>query len=112
MRNLITKEEIIERNSDFLYRLLIDFLHLEIHEDSFDLIYSFLEVPNFRNGEYEGNQYILRKVNNEDILIFDMFIEMEEVEEVGEGFNIRTLKLSVKEMLYIMDNINDWRVHK
>ncbi|MFD1992412.1 hypothetical protein ACFSGI_20775 [Paenibacillus nicotianae] len=47
MRNLITEEEIIERNSDFLYRLLIDFLYLEIHEDSFDLIYSFLEVPNF-----------------------------------------------------------------
>lgn len=109
MRNLITKEEIIERSSDFLYRLLIDFLNLEIHEDSFDLIYSFLEVPNFRNGEYEGNQYILKKVNNERILIFDMITE---IEEVGEGFNIRTLKLSVKEMLYIMDNINDWRVHK
>ncbi|MDQ1236116.1 hypothetical protein QE450_003614 [Paenibacillus sp. SORGH_AS306] len=112
MKRFITREEIIVRNSDFLYRLLIDFLHLEIHEDSFDLIYSFLAVPNFRNGEYEGNQYILRKVNNEDILIFDLLIEMEEVEEIEEGFDIRTLKLSVKEMLYIMDHIDYWRVHK
>lgn len=39
MEILITKEDIIKNNNPFLYDLLIDFLHLEIKEDSFDLVY-------------------------------------------------------------------------
>lgn len=63
-----------------------------------------MKLQHFRNGEYEGNQYILKKVNVKEVLIYDMIIE-----EIGEKFTIRTLKLSVEEFLYIMDNIDYWR---
>lgn len=104
MEILITKEDIIKNNNQFLYDLLIDFLNLEITEYSFNVVYDFVESLHFRNGEYEGNQYILKKLNTKEVLIYDMIIE-----EIGEEFTIRTLRLSVQELLYIMDNIEDWR---
>lgn len=107
MKKLISKEELIERNNEFLYDLLIDFLNLEITEHSFDVVYNFVRSQHFRKGEYEGNQYILKKVNTKEVLIYDMIIE-----EIGETFTIRTLKLSVQEFLYIMDHIDYWRKNR
>lgn len=101
---MITKQKFIEKNSKSAYSSLIDFLHLEVTEDAFNWIYEFLSVKNFRNGEYEGTQYILKKLNQNEIVIVDTVAE-----EFSKDLSATYFQLTVPEMLYIMDEIDEWR---
>lgn len=51
--------------------IIQDFLEVEITEDTFQIIYDFITLHNFRFGEYEGNQYVIRKMNRKYIQIED-----------------------------------------
>ncbi|MFD1988349.1 hypothetical protein ACFSGI_00010 [Paenibacillus nicotianae] len=101
---MITKQEFIEKKGKSAYSSLIDFLHLEVTEDSFNWIYEFLSIENFRNGEYEGTQYILKKLNKKEIIIVDTVAE-----EFSKDLSTTYFQLYVSEMLYIMDEIDEWR---
>lgn len=103
-QQMITKQEFIEKKSKSAYRSLIDFLQLEVTEDSFNWIYEFLSVENFRKGEYEGTQYILKKLNREELVIIDTVAE-----EFSSDISTTYFQLTVLEMLYIMDEIEEWR---
>lgn len=101
---MITKQKFIEKNSKSAYSSLLDFLHLEVTEDSFSWIYEFLSVKNFRNGEYEGTQYILKKLNPDKIVIVDTVAQ-----EFSKDLSTTYFQLNVEEMLYIMDEIDKWK---
>lgn len=101
---MINKQKFIEKNSKSAYSSLIDFLHLEVTEDSFNWIYEFLSVKNFRNGEYEGTQYILKKLNPDEIVIVDTVAA-----EFSKDLSTTYFQLNVAEMLYIMDKIDKWK---
>ena len=49
---------------DFSINTFGDFIDSEaIDVETFNLIYNFVALDNFREGEYEGNMYVIRKVN-------------------------------------------------
>ena len=49
---------------DFNMNTFGDFINSEIMDiETFNLIYDFVALDNFRQGEYEGNMYVIRKVN-------------------------------------------------
>lgn len=39
--------------------------------ETFNLIYDFVALDNFRQGEYEGNMFIIRKINANHIQLED-----------------------------------------
>lgn len=48
------------------------FLESEIMDlETYNTIYDFIALDNFRFGEYEGNQYVIRKINKNHIQIED-----------------------------------------
>ncbi|WP_153731430.1 hypothetical protein [Sporosarcina obsidiansis] len=48
------------------------FLDSEIMDvETYKTIYDFIALDNFRSGEYEGNQYVIRKINTNHIQIED-----------------------------------------
>lgn len=104
MKKKITKEEFIKQKGQRAYNVLIDFLNLEIDDDFLEVMYSFVSVANFRAGEYEGNQYLLKKLNAQEVEIIDIGSEGFVEEEKLFRFNI-----SVAEFLYILDEIDEWR---
>lgn len=51
---------------------LQQFLESEImDQETYKTIYDFITLDNFRSGEYEGNQYVIRKINRQYIQIED-----------------------------------------
>jgi hypothetical protein len=56
--------------------ILIDFLITEIHDqDLYDCIFQFITSPHIRNGDFECNSYVIKKVdlNNFCILPDDIY---------------------------------------
>ncbi|MEK4715907.1 hypothetical protein [Sporosarcina sp. FSL K6-5500] len=48
------------------------FIDSEIMDiETFNLIYNFVALDNFRQGEYEGNMYVIRKVNVNHVQLED-----------------------------------------
>lgn len=39
--------------------------------ETFKLIYDFVSLDNFRQGEYEGNMFVIRKINTNHIQLED-----------------------------------------
>lgn len=60
-------------NDDFISPDIFDsFIESEIMDyEAFHLIYNFVEFDNFRQGEYEGNMFVIRKVNTNHIQLED-----------------------------------------
>lgn len=104
MKKKITKEEFITQKGELAYNAMTDFLNVEIDDDFIEVMYSFVSVANFRAGEYEGNQYLLKKLNAQELVIINISREGFVEEENLFRFNI-----SVAEFLYILDEINEWR---
>lgn len=52
-------------NENFLLQDMFDqFYESEIMDtNTYQLIYDFISLENFRYGEYEGNEYTIRKIN-------------------------------------------------
>ena len=49
-----------------------DFLYVEMMDlETYKTIYDFIDLDNFRYGEYEGNQYVIRKMNHKYVQIED-----------------------------------------
>lgn len=58
--------------------ILNDFLQTEIsYQDWYDAIYNFIIDANIRSGEYEGNQYVIKKLDRLNFIVFaeDIFGE-------------------------------------
>lgn len=52
--------------------LIKQFIEDELMDEaSYQMILDFITLPNFRSGEYEGNRYVIRKVNKTYIQIED-----------------------------------------
>lgn len=104
MKKKITKEEFIKQKGELAYDAMTDFLNLEIDDDFIEVMYAFVSVANFRAGEYEGNQYLLKKLNAQELVIINIS---------GEGFveeeKLFRFNISVAEFLYILDEIDEWR---
>lgn len=101
------KKDFMMKNTQRSWQVLIDFLNIEIQEENFKTIYTFLKVGNFRKGEYEGNKYILKKLYSEEVVIINLLTE----EKCTNSSSI-PFCLTVNEMLTIMNNIDDWRKYK
>ncbi|EGO62226.1 hypothetical protein [Acetonema longum] len=101
---MFNKDEFIKRNSEFLYQRLNNFLEIEVNEETFLIIYKFLELQNFRNGEYEGNQYLIHKKNIQEVQIVDMVSE-----EFCNDFSQTRFDITVYELLDLMNEMKDAR---
>ncbi|GGB58199.1 hypothetical protein F3157_20275 [Virgibacillus dakarensis] len=60
-------------NDDFILPDIFDsFIESEIMDtETFHLIYNFVALDNFRHGEYEGNMFVIRKINANHIQLED-----------------------------------------
>lgn len=60
-------------NDDFiLSNIFGKFIDDEIMDiETFKLIYDFVALDNFRQGEYEGNMFVIRKINTNHIQLED-----------------------------------------
>ncbi|PIC66145.1 hypothetical protein CSV71_12805 [Sporosarcina sp. P21c] len=60
-------------NDDFtLSNIFGKFIEDEIMDiETFKLIYDFVALDNFRQGEYEGNMFVIRKINTNYIQLED-----------------------------------------
>lgn len=77
------------------------FLDTELIDlETYKTIYNFIALDNFRFGEYEGNQYIIRKINNIHIQIED------EVATKNTGIP-RVVSYRRREILHILENYQD-----
>lgn len=101
MNKFFNKNEFIKTNNELLYQSLMDFLKLEINEENFTIIYNFLSLDNFRSGEYEGNQYLLRKESVENSLIINLVDEEFKNDFSQTRFNIRN-----SELIFLMDEMS------
>ncbi|MDQ0273378.1 hypothetical protein [Cytobacillus purgationiresistens] len=73
---------------------------MEFHKRESEAIYDFIELDNFRFGEYEGNQYVIRKINNNHIQIED--------EVATENTGIPRIELYRRgKLLHILENYKD-----
>lgn len=89
-----------EKYDEFIYNKLNDFISTEINERTIETI-SFFVRDSKISGEYEGNQYVIFKERNNDILTI-----IDEVsEEHGVSSDQTRFKLSVVDLLDIMKNV-------
>jgi len=100
MKKTFNKDNFIETNSEFLLKKLEDFLRTEINDETFSVIYNFVQWHNFRKGEFEGNQYLIKKINTEELLIIDIVSE-----EFVNDFSKTRFRISVLEMIELLDEI-------
>jgi len=101
MSKIFDQDIFIKKNSAFLYKKLEDFLRTEINDETFPIIYNFIRLENFRNGEFEGNQYLIQKINPQDLQVIDIVSE----EYVNDASQTR-FKISVAEMIELLEEIN------
>lgn len=94
-----SKSEFIKTNNEFLFGLLEDFLNTEINQESYTIIYAFLRLNNFRSGEYEGNQYLIKKESTQEVVVIDYSSE-----EFKDDFLQTSIKISVAELLEQIEN--------
>ncbi|MGL5515137.1 MAG: hypothetical protein ACRDBM_18150 [Sporomusa sp.] len=100
MNKIFNKDDFIEKNNEFLYQVLNDFLRTEVNKENFPIIYNFIKLTNFRSGEYEGNQYLIKKITSHEVLIIDIVAE-----EFKNDFSQTRFKISVNELLQLMDEM-------
>ncbi|USG64648.1 hypothetical protein NDK47_21270 [Brevibacillus ruminantium] len=100
MKKKFDKNNFIELNNEFLYQKLEDFLRTEINDETFFIIYNFLQLENFKQGEFEGNQYLIQKMNTKELLIIDIVSE-----EFVKDHSQTRFKISVSEMIELLDEM-------
>ncbi|BBB89682.1 hypothetical protein [Methylomusa anaerophila] len=93
------KDRFIEKNNEFLYHMLEDFFRTEVNEETFLMIYNFIKFQNFRSGEYEGNQYLIKKVNTGEVMIIDI-----DAENFKNDFSQTRFCLGIDEFIQLMDD--------
>lgn len=101
MDKVFNKAKFIKKNNEFLYQRLTDFLKTEVNKENFSILYSFLELQNFKNGEYEGNQYLIHKKNAQEVQIIDIVSE-----EFCNDFSQTRFAITVIELLELMQEMN------
>ena len=80
---------------------LNDFLITEIRdEECRNIIVQFLELENFRSGEYEGNIYMIHKIDVHNVVLIDLILE----EVDGKASERSRCKLKVVEILDLIKN--------
>jgi hypothetical protein len=97
------KKEFIEKNNEFLYSKLLDFLESEIREKSYRVMLKQL-MSKEKDINYEGNQYLItRQKDSETVMVID-----EVSEEHGVDTSCTRFTLGVDELTeLITDYINN-----
>lgn len=92
------KQKFTEKNGEFLYGKLIDFLECEINNRTYENIMYFLSDENTKITQYEGNQYsIVRELNSQEVLVID-----EVSEEYGVPSSQSRFVIKAKELVELM----------
>lgn len=99
---VFSKNKFIEKNNEFLFRKLEDFIRTEVNKETFSIIYNFVQLQNFRSGEYEGNQYLIHKKSIEEVQIIDIVSE-----EFCNDYSQTRFRITVNELLELMDEMKD-----
>jgi len=94
------KCKFIKRNNEFLYRRLEDFLGTEVDKNNFPILYTFLAMQNFKSGKYEGNQYLINKINIQEVQVIDIVSE-----EFCDDYSQTRFTIGVNELLELMDEM-------
>ncbi len=88
-----------KNNPVYEIKKLDDFLKTEIMDSECkETIIKFLELENFKNGEYEGNVYVIHKINVTDVELID--ITMEDALRNSSGYS--RCFMNVDELLYMI----------
>lgn len=76
---------------------LQQFFESEIMDDeTYKILHNFISLPNFRNGQYEGNQYIIRKIDVSYIQIEDQVAFENTGKHHIEGFRVEHVAKEMK----------------
>ncbi|RLL48314.1 hypothetical protein D8M04_03320 [Oceanobacillus piezotolerans] len=76
-----------------MHGMLQSFLETEIsHQDYYDGIISFIYSVNIRSGEYECNQFIVKKMDLLNFIIYEEY-EINQKREIHYSFSIYKNKL-------------------
>ena len=69
--------------------LLTNFLYSEItNQDMYECIMSFILSYHIRCGEFEGNEYVIKKMDQLNYIIFAEYVNNKTEKEIGKAFSI------------------------
>ena len=55
--------------------IILKFLQAEISsQELYEEIYKFIDSYHIRNGEFEGNEYVIKKMDQDNFIIFPEYI--------------------------------------
>lgn len=78
--------------------IMLKFLQAEINsQEAYEEIYSFIVSYGVRNGEFEGNEYIIKKMDRDNFFIFPEYVDDEGSREIPFSMSVYKEQL-LKEM--------------
>lgn len=78
--------------------VMLKFLQAEINSnEAYEDIFSFVEAYGIRNGEFEGNEYIVKKMDRDNFIIFPEYVDEEGNREIPFSMSVYKEQL-LKEM--------------
>ena len=85
--------------------IILKFLQSEINSnEAYEEIYCFIESYGIRNGEFEGNEYIIKKMDRDNFIIFPEYIDDEGGREIPFSMSVYREQL--------LKEINDYVLNK
>ncbi|WP_252250317.1 hypothetical protein [Clostridium sp. ZBS13] len=69
--------------------IMFKFLQAEINsQELYDEIYRFIVSNNIRNGEFEGNEYIIKKMDEDNFILFPEYIDDDGKREIHFSMSV------------------------
>lgn len=87
----------MNENYKYYDMILNNFIFSELNNETFSIIYSFISMKNFIYGKYEGNQYTIKKINQNEIEIVDHVSE-----EFCNDHHKTRVNISVNELISLL----------
>ncbi|WP_252250331.1 hypothetical protein [Clostridium sp. ZBS13] len=78
--------------------IMFKFLQAEINsQELYDEIYRFIVSSNIRNGEFEGNEYVIKKMDKDNFILFPEYIDDDGKRQIHFSISVYKEKL-IKEI--------------